>query len=110
MPLRRSLIALLPLAIACSGDEGFDTNVSPDLAAEAPALFSENCAICHGDTGLGSDFGPDLNERVPGLAPLDIASIITVGQGTMRPVDEVTNDEAVAISFYVVDTWGGSAE
>jgi len=110
MPLRSALTAALCLVVGCGGDAGFDTDVDTDLTLQAPQLFDAHCASCHGDDGRGSDSGPDLEDRVPGLAPLDIARIITEGDGRMRPVRDVTDDEAAAISFYVVDTWGSPEE
>lgn len=105
---RWSVLALLPLAIACNGETAeTDTDLGTEITGEGADLFADNCARCHGDNGQGSIVGPALTERVPGLTEADVTDIILQGSGRMDPIDEVDADQAATIATFVVASFGG---
>jgi quinoprotein glucose dehydrogenase len=68
------------------------------------AAYQQHCTGCH---------GPDLRGRLPGVAPLvgvtdrmgddAIKAIVTGGQGQMRPVSSITEDEVTAVIAYLAN-------
>ena len=69
-------------------------NSQPLLAADAPALYQQHCAVCHGPSGLGD--GPVtrlgvppppslLSERSRAMPDGRLFHIITYGVGNMPP-------------------------
>ncbi|PYR61829.1 MAG: pyrroloquinoline quinone-dependent dehydrogenase [Acidobacteria bacterium] len=68
------------------------------------AAYQQHCNGCH---------GPDLRGRLPGVASLvgvtdrmgddAIKAIVTGGQGQMRPVSSITEDEVTAVIAYLAN-------
>lgn len=101
MPVRSPLIGL---ALAGCDTEPVDEDTAP--AIDAPALFAEHCAECHGDDGDGTSEGPSLYVRTRELSPADVAAVIRFGEDDMPPVEEVTDEQAVALGLWVIETFG----
>jgi quinoprotein glucose dehydrogenase len=69
------------------------------------AAYQQHCNVCH---------GPDLRGRLPGVASLvgvtdrmgedAIKAVVTGGQGEMRPVSSITEDEVTAVIAYLANT------
>lgn len=69
------------------------------------AVYQQHCNVCH---------GPDLRGRLPGVASLvgvtdrvgedAIKAVVTGGQGQMRPVSSITEDEVSEVIAYLANT------
>jgi mono/diheme cytochrome c family protein len=73
---------------------------TPTQAADAAALFADNCAGCHKADGSG-DFGPDLTgeDNVGGVAE----RIASGGSGMPSFSGDLTDAQIQAIADYVVN-------
>ena len=103
--MSRFVVALMCFAVACGKDETEDSGGAEE-ALDGAALYDSNCAVCHGADGTGEDGQyPDLTVAVPTLTAEEINTIILDGQGTMPDLN-IAEDEAQAITDYLVDTFG----
>ncbi|MBI1875830.1 MAG: PQQ-binding-like beta-propeller repeat protein [Acidobacteria bacterium] len=69
------------------------------------AAYQQHCNVCH---------GPDLRGRLPGVASLvgvtdrmgedAIKAVVTGGQGEMRPVSSITEDEVSSVIAYLANS------
>lgn len=99
---------LFLLALACDGgdpdltDSGVADSGTEEPVLDGEALYVRHCASCHGADGAGTS-GPDLADRAQGWTAEQVADVALNGSGFMSGKN-VTNDEALAIGVYVVDT------
>lgn len=81
-------VAPTPSAKPQAADGGTTT------AAEAQALFKDNCMACHG-AGLEGDFGPNLTKVGSRKTKDQIVQQIVKGKGDMPPFQEALKPEEI---------------
>lgn len=94
--IRLALLALAAMLAAC-GAEG-----APAAELDGGALYLDHCEPCHGYDARGSDHGADLYWRAADMSVEEVADVITLGEGSMDPVD-VDDQEAEATAAFLLD-------
>ncbi len=94
------LFAVVLMLAGCGPAEQAAGSANGDL--DGGALYLDHCAVCHGYDARGTDRGPDLHWRVRGMSVEEIADVIILGQGAMKPLD-LDDDEADTVAFFLLD-------
>ncbi len=74
-------------------------------AAAGEAIYMDSCSGCHGADGSGG-VGPSLIDAIPVHSEVQIANIVTYGDGDMPAVSCHDQDLADLLA-YLVETFGG---
>ena len=105
-----SVVALLTLAVACTGGGESGSNQA-SASQEGEAAFNRTCSVCHGGMAEGTQAGPPLVDRLyyPGHHP-DISFRNAVKNGVishhwefghMPPQPGVSDEDIEKIICYV---------
>src|SRR5262245_55210883 len=92
-----SLVVVLALALGTAAGAG------PD----GKALYASKCAMCHGQDGVPKKMGAGSKafgdpEFKKAATQASIVKDIKEGKGKMKPVKNVTQEDAAAIADYIL--------
>ncbi len=94
---RLTPLLLLPLLVACKGDDGStDTAPLEGDAANGAELYTSNCSSCHGADGEGS-FGPALQGLTDDASDAELSDVILNGEGEDMPGFNFTDQEVADV-------------
>lgn len=78
-----------------------DQSVTADGKFDGKQIYMDNCALCHGADGkLGMTGAADLS--ITQLDTTAIKNAILIGKGNMKKVDGITDEQAKAVTEYVL--------
>lgn len=92
------LTGLLLVTAACGPAPG----ETADEDIDGGPLYLEHCERCHGYDGRGTDAGADLRWRAGSMTADEIADVIVLGEGLMKPLD-LSDEEASAVADFVLE-------
>ncbi len=104
-----TLCALWWATGATGSTSGPPTSISAaDQSADGATIYAAECSRCHGDDAEGGLTQPNLHGLPISSASIaSVAAVVRDGRGRMDAfAGELSEDEIVAVSSYVVNQWG----